>query len=135
MIVMIMVCLIAIPQLLNARRAAWESRAKGALSSIGSSQLAYQGTNYEHLYGTFDALKEDMYIAEGYTLSNMIENYSMRWTCTNPHNSFRVIAFPQDTRPGYLRTFAITEDQIVRVYNPRNSENQWNSVITWDPIL
>jgi prepilin-type N-terminal cleavage/methylation domain-containing protein len=140
---------IAIPQLLNARRAAWQSRAKGTLRSIGSSQLAYQGTNNKKFYGTFEALKKDMYIAEGYTLSNMIENYSMSWTCTNPsggtgglgsgqgigNNKFTVIAFPRDTRPGFLNTFAVTEDQTVRVYNPTNTANKWDSVTSWDPIL
>ena len=135
---------IAIPQLLNARRAAWQSRAKGTLRSIGSSQLAYQGTNNKKYYGTFGALKKDMYIAEGYTLSNMIENYSMSWTCTNPsgtgqagigNNKFTVIAFPRDTRPGFLNTFAVTEDQTVRVYNPTNTTNTWGSVTSWDPIL
>jgi prepilin-type N-terminal cleavage/methylation domain-containing protein len=139
---------IAIPQLLNARRAAWQSRAKGTLRSIGSSQLAYQNTNNKKSYGTFDALKKDLYIAEGYTLSNMIENYSLSWTCTNPasqgnlgsgggigNNQFTVIAYPRDTRPGFLNTFAIIEDQTVRVFNKSNPSNMWGSVTTWDPIL
>jgi prepilin-type N-terminal cleavage/methylation domain-containing protein len=138
---------IAIPQLLNARRAAWQSRAKGTLRSIGSSQLAYQNTNNKKSYGTFDALKKDLYIAEGYTLSNMIENYSLSWTCTNPasqtglqgggigNNQFTVIAYPRDTRPNFLNTFAIIEDQTVRVFNPSKATNLWGSVTTWDPIL
>ena len=140
---------IAIPQLLNARRAAWQSRAKGTLRSIGSSQLAYQNTNNKKSYGRFEALKKDLYIAEGYTLSNMIENYSLSWDCTNPatqkdigpgigNNTFTVIAFPRDTRAGYLNTFAIIEDQTVRVFNPTvtaGGANQWGSVSTWDPIL
>ena len=71
---------IAIPQLLNARRAAWESRAKSTLRSTGSSQLAYQGTNNEKVYGSFEALVSSLYIADGYSLGNMIENYSMSWS-------------------------------------------------------
>ncbi len=138
---------IAIPALLNARRAAWQSRAKGTLRSIGSSQLAYQGTNNNKLYGTFEALKQDLYIAEGYSLANMIENYSMSWTVSNPYqgteglgagignNKFTVIAFPRDTRAGFLNTFAVTDDQVVRVFNPTNTTNNWDSVTTWDPIL
>jgi len=144
---------IAIPSLLNARRAAWQSRAKGTLRSIGSSQLAYQGTNNSKLYGSFGALKDDLYIAEGYSLGNMIENYSMTWSASNPYggtgdditrggianNAFTVVAYPRDTRPGYLLTFGVTHDQVVRVYNPSNG-NLWNSfddprVTTWDPIL
>jgi prepilin-type N-terminal cleavage/methylation domain-containing protein len=138
---------IAIPSLLNARRAAWQSRAKGTLRSIGSSQLAYQGTNNDKLYGTFTALQEDLYIATGYTLGNMIENYSMTWTATNPYggagssgrvgignNTFTVIAYPRDTRAGFLNTFAVTDDQVVRVFNPENG-NVFDSVYHWDPIL
>jgi len=128
------------------RRAAWSSRAKGTLRSIGSSQLAYQGANTEKLYGTFDALKKDMYVAEGYTLSNMIENYSMTWQVSNIStavseefpsgvvSSFTVISWPRDTRRGFLNTFAITEDQVVRAYNPSN-KNRLGHVVTWDPIL
>ena len=138
---------IAIPALLNARRAAWQSRAKGTLRAIGSSQLAYAGTNNNKHYGTFGALKTDLYIAKGYSLGNMIENYSMSWTVTNPYggvnssdqygiasNTFTVIAYPRDTRPGYLSTFAVTEDQVVRVFNPEEGD-VFDAVTSWDPIL
>jgi hypothetical protein len=130
----------------GSRRAAWSSRAKGTLRSIGSSQLAYQGANTEKLYGTFDALKKDLYIAEGYTLSNMIGNYSMTWQVNNISiapseeiptgvmSSFTVIAWPRDRRKGYLHTFAVMDDQVVRVYNPKN-KNRLSNVATWDPIL
>ena len=121
----------------------WQSRAKGTLRSIGSSQLAFQGVYEDHRYGTFDELKEKLYIAEGYTLGNMIENYSITWevynlsTVTTEIHEFTVIAYPRDTRPGFLNTFAITEDQVVRVYNPRNrkNKNRVDSVKTWDPIM
>ena len=146
---------IAIPALLNARRAAWQSRAKGTLRSVGSSQLAYQGTNNDKFYGSFKAMVDDLYIATGYSLGNMIENYSMTWTITNPatgtgtlgagigNNTFTVVAYPRDTRQGYLSTFGVTEDQVVRVYNPDSlsgAPNQLNGfadpmVSTWDPIL
>lgn len=138
---------IAIPSLLNARRAAWQARAKGTLRSIGSSQLAYQGTNNEKKYGTFTALQEDLYIATGYTLGNMIENYSMTWSATNPYegtgyssnlgignNTFTVIALPRDTRAGFLNTFCVTDDQVVRVFNGDGS-NVFEAIYHWDPIL
>jgi len=139
---------IAIPSLLNARRAAWQSRAKVTLRSIGSSQLAYQGTNNNKFYGTFEALQNDLYIADGYNLGNMIENYSMSWEASNPYqgtggnvntggignNKFTVVAYPRDTRPGFLLTFGVTEDQVVRVFNPDNG-NTFESLTSWDPIL
>ena len=137
---------IAIPQLLNARRAAWESRAKSTLRSTGSSQLAYQGTNNEKVYGSFEALVSSLYIADGYSLGNMIENYSMSWEVTLVDdvrgaeldgtgigsNRFTIIAFPRDTREGYLNTFGITEDQVVRVWT---DGKDLNALSTWDPIL
>jgi len=145
---------IAIPALLNARRAAWQSRAKGTLRSIGSSELAYQGTNNKKFYGSFEALQVDLYIATGYTLGNMIENYSMSWKSASSvansegrggaigANTFTIVAYPRDTRPGYLLTFGVSEDQVVRVYNPESLEspNDYNGiedpkVQTWDPIL
>jgi prepilin-type N-terminal cleavage/methylation domain-containing protein len=139
---------IAIPQLLNARRAAWMSRAKGTLRSIGSAELAYQSGNNKKAYGSFDALQTSQDIAKGYTLSNMIENYSMSWTVTNPNsntgsltgmgigsNKFTVIAWPRDTRTGFLNTFAINEEQVVRVYDPTTVGVSLGSVSTWDPIL
>jgi len=137
----------SIPSILGARRASWPSRAKGTLRSIGSSQLAYKGTNHARNYGSFEAMQHDLFIAEGYTLGNMIENYSMTWEFDNGPkglleedslpsmvHTFTIIAFPRDTRPGYLSTFAVTEDQVVRVYNPENG-NYSGNVKTWDPIL
>jgi type IV pilus assembly protein PilA len=139
---------IAIPQLLNARRAAWMSRAKGTLRSIGSAQLAYQSGNNNKLYGTFPALQSTQDIAAGYSLSNMIENYSMSWTTSTGagnlnsglsgggvgSNQFTVIAYPRDTRKGFLATFAVTEDQVVRIYNP-DKGNVFANIKGWDPIL
>jgi len=125
---------------------AWQSRAKGTLRSIGSSQLAYRGTNDAKNYGSFKALQDELYIAEGYSLENMIKNYTMTWDVYNDStvmdeysellgvHTFTVIAFPRDRRPGYLLTFAVTEDQVVRVYNPEGGNDPGN-VKSWDPIL
>ena len=127
-------------------RYAWISRAKGTLRSIGSSELAYQATNEKKQYGSFDALKESLYIASGYTRGNMIENFSLSWYVTNistvsseqnPYgmiSTFTIVAWPRDTRPGYLNTFCVTEDQTVRVYNPKQG-NRLENVHTWDPIF
>jgi hypothetical protein len=130
----------------DGRRAAWMSRAKGTLRSIGSSQLAYQQTNNGNFFGSFEALKDTLYIAEGYTTSNMIENYSLYWMVNNiptvpseqyPEgliSTFTIIAFPRDTRENYLKTFAVTTDQQVREYSPWH-KSRFDSIATWDPIL
>jgi len=122
----------------------WESRAKGTLRSIGSAQLAYQNSNNARFYGSFDALQNVGDIAEGYTLEDMIEDYDMTWEVDNvstastemidiADNSFTVIAWPE-YQTMLLRTFAITEDQVVRFYNPDN-DNELGDVKTWDPAL
>jgi len=145
-LIVVIVIAIAIPSRYGTRRTAWASRAKGTLRSIGSSQLAYQGTNNEKSYGSFSALKGDLYIAEDYNLGNMIENFSMTWEVSGTLSTvegdvplgimdkFIIVAYPRDLRPGYLSTFAVTEDQVVRVYNPSN-DNEFYNVYSWDPIL
>ncbi len=140
-----------IPQILNARRSAWESRAKGTLRSFGSTQLAFQGTTEDKHYGTWDELQEAEYLAAGYTKENIVDNYVL-WTSVDDspyydHNTdthynatFTVVAFPRDTMPGYLSTFAIREDQVLREYNsstpyalPWGEANDFGAK-SWEPI-
>ncbi len=136
------------------------SRAKGTLRSIGSSQLAYQSSNADKSYGTFEDLQSAEYVAQGYTLENMIEAYTISWTAYSsspaeeagseegkpvfedtmgstkthgPYDRFTIIAYPVASF-GALCTFAVTEDQVVRVYNPDN-RNKEADIKTWDPIL
>lgn len=138
-----------IPQLLNAKRSAWESRAKATLRSYGETELAYQNTNFDRHWGTWDALIETEYIAQGYSSGNIIENYSL-WTSVDNHThwaggpgycTFTVVAFPRRTSPpGYLSTFAIREDELIRVYRPDTpGVNAWGEdgdfgARTWEPI-
>ena len=55
-------------------------------------------------------------------------------------NSFTVIAFPRTTRPaGYLATFIIREDEVLRVYRPGTTAVEWGDGgdfggKTWEPI-
>ncbi len=126
--------------------AAWDARAKGTLRSTGSSLLAYQGQNDNNHYGSFQALQDTLFIADGYTLGNMIENYSMTWSVSNvstvvseefPYgvvSTFKIIAYPRETNQRCLMTFAVTEDQVVRAFNPDN-ENEFLNLKFWDPIL
>lgn len=115
---------IAIPQLLNARRSAWENRAKLTLRALGSSQLAYQDQNLDKNYGNWNAMVATDYVQLGYTRTNMIDNYSLAVFYANPSaqvngitasdSSFTIVAVPRNNR-NRLRTFAICDDQTVRV--------------------
>jgi hypothetical protein len=137
--------------LLTARtRSFYEDRARNMLRSIGSSQLAYQGTNNEKAYGSFQRLKDDWYLPANADLNRMISNYKLTWDNDGPFNlppgqlccfcfhSFTIIAYPNQKSLLSLRTFAITEDQVVRVYLPENNDrhsNDFYAVHTWDPVL
>jgi hypothetical protein len=158
LIILIIVFLIVLPSLIGARRHAWPSRAsraKSTLRSAASSQMAFKEQNEFGFYGTFQEIKDTLNIAEGYTLSNMIENYSMTWEVNNvstispegivsvESTSFAIVAYPNGNVP-YLATFGVTEDNVVRVYNPDNYvQGEKNEFIdkydpwvrSWDPIL
>ena len=123
-----------------------QSWAKGTLRSLGKDQLAYRSNNNAKVYGSFQALKDTDYVPDVYQLDNMVDTYTMTWVVdsvsTAPSeefpagvmSTFTIIAYPRDTRPGYLNTFAITDDQAVRVFSPQNG-NLMEDVKTWDPIL
>jgi prepilin-type N-terminal cleavage/methylation domain-containing protein len=144
---------IAIPQLLNAKRSAWESRAKATLRSYGETELAYQNTNNDRHWGTWVALVDTEYLAEGYSRGNIMENYSLWESVVNQtdtsggmgggigDSTFTIVAFPRKTTPpGYLSTFLIREDQTLRVYRPETpgvnawGENGDEGGLTWEPI-
>jgi len=123
-----------------------EGRAKWVLREMGSSQLAYQGTNNPKKYGSFRALQQDQYIGAQYTTANIISGYALDWTVNNPssgrgclcsgigNNTFTIVARPYLHRPKGLSTFAITDDQVLRKFVPANGNLDY-SVKSWDPII
>jgi len=143
------------PRLLNAKRSGWESRAKSTLRDYGETQLAFQNVNPFGAYASWDKLVYYDFIEDGYTGGNIISNYSL-WTHVNKpglfvypksgeneslQHSFTVVAFPRITSPpGYLPTFAIREDQTIRVYRPETPyAKEWGEdgdygAKTWEPI-
>ena len=120
-----------------------ERRAVLRLRAIGRCQLAYQGTNNNKSYGSFEVLKAAGYFREDETLDAIIGGYTVDWSVFNPGpppgllcdwiliNHFTVVAYPRAERSLGLRTFAITEDQVVRVYNPVGG-NKPDAVNGWD---
>ena len=119
------------------------------MGSVFILAIAYQNINNDRHYGTWSNLKKAEYIAQGYTRGNLIENYSVWESVRNvyhpvsrPDSTFTVIAFPRTTRPpGYLATFAIREDQVLREYNPSTpyacawGQNRDFGARTWEPIF
>ena len=137
----------------------FESRAKATLRSLGETELAYGRSNNDREYGTWRGLIMNDFIAEGYTMGDVIEHYSL-WTSISywdpnhsrcigmaqiePLGAFTAVGFPTITEPpGYLHTFhtfAIREDQVLRVYNPKYpginawGENDDYGARTWEPV-
>lgn len=131
---------IAIPQLLNARRSAWENRCKLTLRALGSSQLAYMDGNLNKDYGTWVAMTDADYIQEGYNRSNMIDNYSIAMFYvaqsfdvggySASDSTFTIVAIPRSQK-NRLRTFAIGDDQTPRVWV---GDTDLGAMITGDTV-
>jgi len=118
------------------------------LRLLGSAQLAYQWDTNLKKYGSFQAVANGGYLPKWYRPGKIIDHYSITWRVQNEapvysfersitNNRFTIIARP--IVPKYywqvLRTFAITEDQTVRVYDPDNEEHDLKNPRSWDPIL
>ena len=132
------------------RMGGWEDQAKSTLRAFGETEMAYQYTSGEDKFGTFEDLIQTDYLASGYSRGDIIENYSVWIGVYNQTfsatpwvygNTFTIVAFPRITRPpGYLHTFAIREDQVLRMYNPEHPGiNAWGQnddfgTRTWEPI-
>jgi hypothetical protein len=114
--------------------------ARETLRSIGSAQLAYQGSNNNKFYGSLGALVENGDLYEDATHTNLILHYSLSWEVFNSPrqiwhgaticgglacNSFTIIAWPDRQRVLFtdLKTFAITEDQVIRQFDLSNGNN------------
>ena len=134
---------IAIPQLLNARRSAWENRAKLTLRALGSSQLAYSDQNLNKDYGSWLAMQAADYVQLGYSRTNIIDNYSIALfqvatSTLDPNNpsytasdsTFTIVAIPR-SKKNKLRTFALGDDQTPRVYV--GLEGDLETALTADP--
>jgi hypothetical protein len=153
--IVFIVAAIFLPGLLNIKRIPEEIRAKAVLRLLGEAELAYRAANKARAWGSWDDLVEAGYIAEGYTRRTAIIKYSIWHKVNNPSlmldpeskdydpsiNTFLFVAFPQMTSPpGYLATFAISEDLVLRVYRPETpgakawGEDDDFGARTWEPI-
>jgi hypothetical protein len=116
-----------------------------SLRMLGSAELAYQAANNRKGFGAFKTLQKHGDIAENATEENIVSNYYVVWNVQFdedftaamgggdsmpwPPDAFTIIAYPVE--PRRLKTFAITEDQDVLVYDPSKS-NDPNAVHTWE---
>ena len=152
-----------IPQILVQRDRIIEAQAQKRLKTIGSVMADYALSNRGGSYAEFQDLKDSNMIRRDLTLSSIITDYSLSFITNDriqdgnnrqvgrgtesdgepnetrpsmePPHSYTIIAYPRPERVhARLSTFAITEDNVVRVYSPGPGVSL-DDPGTWDPIL
>jgi len=129
-----------VPQLLAQRSRIIEIQAQKKLRTIGSVMAAYALSQEEGNYADFQDLKDARFITRDVTLSSIIVDYSLVFQTTDSGDSessglYTIIAYPRPERSqDRLSTFAITEDNVVRVYEPGPGVSPTNPH-TWPPVL
>lgn len=132
---------ILVPQLMRSTSAIIEAVAKRRLRTIGSVMADYSLSRHGTEYTDFQDLKDANLISGEMTVTNFIKDYSLVFmhspATTGVSNllGYTVIAYPRPERSyGNLSTFALTEDNVIRVYKPGPDVNPTDPH-TWDPIL
>jgi prepilin-type N-terminal cleavage/methylation domain-containing protein len=131
-----------VPILLTQKNRIIMAAATRKLRNIGRVMTDYSLSD-QHMgnYANFQELKDAQMIENEITVSNLITDYSLVFMTSDSargsvsDSGFTVIAYPRRERfYGYLSTFAITEDNVVRVYRGRPGEDP-NDPHTWPPAL
>jgi len=137
-IITVLVCLLA-PNLLAQKQRFIQLSAQRRLRTIGAVMTDYALSN-EGNYADFRELKDSNMIKKEVTASNIIIDYSLIVKTTTSESMgnpplFTIIAMPRPERMNsQLATFAITEDQVVRVYKEGEGVI-FNDPQTWEPVL
>jgi prepilin-type N-terminal cleavage/methylation domain-containing protein len=131
---------ILVPQLLVQKSRIVEIQAQRRLRNIGSVMADYTLSHHDGNYADFQELQDANLISKDCSLSSIIVDYSLAFINSEPVASessggYTIIAYPiPDRSRGRLSTFAITEDNVIRVYNPGPGISP-NDPHTWDPVL
>jgi len=128
-----------IPQLLLQRNRVIEAEAQKRLRTIGSVMVDYALTQQDGNYADFQELKDSHLIRRDLTEESIIVDYSLQVRTTDITGGeppgYTIMAVPRPERSyGRLSTFAITEDNVVRVYKPGPGVDP-NDPYTWQPII
>jgi prepilin-type N-terminal cleavage/methylation domain-containing protein len=129
-----------VPQLLQQKRRIVEVQAMRRLKSIGSVMTEYSLSHNSGDYADFQELKDANLISRDVTQTSLINDYSLAFRPMEAERmgrpaGFTVIAYPIPERSyGSLATFAITDDNVIRVYRPRAGVDP-RDPDTWEPVL
>lgn len=145
----ILIFIFILPYLLGRDLPPRDNRYKSMLCTLGSAMLAFKNENPDKNYGTWEEMTKANYIQEGYSRTNMIDNYSIavfnvqKSTLDKNGNSnfdstFTIVAFPRRQR-NRLRTFALGDDQTPRLWVGKfiecSTENvSLHNIEMWKPL-
>jgi hypothetical protein len=140
--IMFCCCSFGFPNLLNAKRSQYENRCKLTLRALGATELDFADRNNGN-FGTWEQLVNGNYMI-GTNRKNVIEYYSIAvFSVDKSKNSakidtFTIVALP--INPKFrLRTFALGEDQIERVWINFDSTIDFSNIDlkdldNWEPL-
>jgi len=133
---------ILVPKLLERRLLSERDAAIRSLEAIADLESKYRRTNQYGHYGDRTAVSDNSFLTSNRLSFPAFENYSMSWYVTRKrlddtgsvigNNTYTVFAYPIDTWTGFLTTFGVREDGIVRMYYPAIVDDA-SDVSAWPP--
>ena len=129
-----------IPQLMLSKSRIIEGQARRRLHSIGAVMADYSLSHERGNFADFQQLKDADLISDDLTQTSLITDYSLVFKTKKAQPigapaAYTIIAYPIPERSnGSLSTFAITDDNVVRVYKPGHGRDPQDPQ-TWDPAL
>lgn len=128
-----------IPQLILQKKKVIEVSAQRRLKTIGAVMTDYALSHPGRNYADFQELKDAHFISQDVTQTSLITDYSLVFitkeaASIGEPSRFTIIAFPRpESSVGALSTFAITEDNVIRVYR-EHAGVSFSDPSTWDPV-
>jgi type II secretory pathway pseudopilin PulG len=129
-----------IPQMMLQRSRVIEAQAERHLRTIGSVMADFSLSHEGRVFADFQQLKDAKLISADLTQTSLITDYSLvfktrKAAAIGAPAAYTIIAYPIPERSnGSLSTFAITDDNVIRVYKPGPKVSP-RDPHTWPPIL
>jgi len=143
LIIAAVISAILTPQLLKQKLLSERDTAIRGLEAIADIEAKYRQINQFGHYGDRTALSDNSFLTSNGLSFPVFRNYSIACYVTRKrlddtgsvigNNTYTIFAYPIDTRTGYLNTFGMREDGIVRLYYPANSDEE-SDVSAWPPV-
>ncbi|HYE77572.1 MAG TPA: hypothetical protein VEI97_06275 [bacterium] len=130
-----------LPTILSRQQVDLEQGAMDTLRELGCLQLEYQDGNLDKLYGRLPDFQHAGLLPRDFLPLTAIPGYDLtRWEVRRPpyctgacaDGGFTIVATPDPGR-GRLRTFAICDDQTVRV-RPEGEIQDFGNPCNWEPL-